>query len=80
MNEARPPKMKEFIDYVYEFYGPNGIYPMQATKEEIGAATVVRIMGEQPNEYGVPMNDIPFQGDSIDRECVRDVILMLRGM
>lgn len=63
--------MKEFVDYVIEFYGANGIYDMGATRKEIMMATGVR-MGICKH------SDIPFEGDTIDREAVRDIITDMR--
>jgi len=57
--------MDEFYDYVMDFYGPGGIYDFNATEEEIKKATEV-----VKNKVG---DD--FEGDSVDREKVRDVIL-----
>lgn len=55
----------DFHSYVLDFYGPGGIYDFGATEEEVKKATeIVR------NEVG---DD--FEGDSVDREKVRDVIL-----
>jgi len=57
--------MDEFYSYVLDFYGPNGIYDIGATEEEVKKATEI-----VKNEVG---DD--FEGDSVDREKVRDVIL-----
>jgi hypothetical protein len=57
--------MDEFYSYVLDFYGPNGIYDIGATEEEVKKATEL-----VKNEVG---DD--FEGDSVDREKVRDVIL-----
>jgi hypothetical protein len=57
--------MEEFYSYVLDFYGPNGIYDIGATEEEVKKATEV-----VKNEVG---DD--FEGDTVDREKVRDVIL-----
>ncbi len=61
--------MNEFVDYVMDFYGYNGIYDIQATRKEVIAATNKRLEFKQP----------PFEGDSIDREMVRDIILEMRA-
>ena len=58
--------MNEFVDYVLDFYGVSGIYPMGVTREDILVATSIRI--EQ-------RKDIEFQGDSLDRELVRDILI-----
>ncbi len=57
---------RRFIDYVYKFYGRGGLYPIKGvTKAEIGLATELRILRE-------PFLD--FDGDTIDRERVRDIL------
>lgn len=60
--------MNDFIDYVMEFYGPNGIYPMGANRTIARKATddVIRICKIKGQE---------FCGDSIDRELVRDLMI-----
>ena len=60
--------MTEFYDYVLSFYGPDGIYPMGATLSLVKDATqthikILKLKGQE------------FLGDSIDRECVRDLLL-----
>jgi hypothetical protein len=67
--------MKEFVDYVMSFYGKDEIYDIGATREEVWQATCIRIkrMKEEPR------NGISFEGDSMDREIVRDIILEIRG-
>lgn len=64
--------IKEFVNYVFEFYGPNGIYAdffkgTAVTKAEIRKATKIRQGTGQ------------FEGDSFDREAVRDIMLAARG-
>ena len=56
----------DFIGYVLDFYGKGGIYDFGATKQMVVAATLERI-----DKYPV----MPFDGDSFDREIVRDIIL-----
>ena len=59
-----------FTQYMLDFYGPNGIYPLGFTSTQIGLATQLykcRLLeGEE------------FLGDSLDRERVRDIILAAR--
>jgi hypothetical protein len=60
--------MTDFYDYVLSFYGADGIYPMAATLKLIKQATsthikILKLKGEE------------FCGDSIDRECVRDLLI-----
>ena len=54
-----------FVDYVYDFYGTNGIYDMAATRDQILSAT----------KDHVASASYPFDGDSIDREAVRDILI-----
>jgi hypothetical protein len=61
--------IEEFKVYCSSFYGPGGIWDMSATDEEIDKATKVRLL----------LKGVPFDGDSIDRELVRDIILIMRG-
>ena len=58
--------MNEFVDYVMDFYGANGIYAMNVNREDILIATGMRIEARK---------DIEFQGDSLDRELVRDILI-----
>lgn len=61
--------MKEFIDYVLSFYGKGGLYDIGATEEEVKTALNIRLKIRQ---------DIEFDGDSYDREIVRDIILAMK--
>ena len=66
-------KIDSFIDYLDEFYSEGGLYPMGLTRDESLVATGVRI--------GVcRWNSVPFEGDTIDREAVRDIVLEYRGV
>jgi hypothetical protein len=58
----------EFIRYCLDFYGPGGIYDIGATAAEVEAALDARMAHE-----------IPFEGDSVDRELIRDIITEARG-
>ncbi len=66
---------EEFHQYVLSFYGPDGVYEFDppATLEEVKKATEIRRSKECLKTQ--PWGD----GDSIDREIVRDIILSLRG-
>lgn len=59
-----------FVGYVLEFYGPQGIYPMGATIEQIMLATAKLISNK----------DYDFAGDSFDRENVRDILIADFGL
>lgn len=62
---------KRFTDYVYSFYGVDGLYPMtpELTHEDIIRATaILEQQYAEQSEYNV-------EYDSIDRERVRDILL-----
>jgi hypothetical protein len=60
-----------FVDYVFSFYGKDGLYPMGATIEQIILATAKLLNSEK--EYD-------FAGDSVDRERVRDILISEFGL
>ncbi len=60
-------KLSEFYSYCKGFYGKGGIYEFDVP------ASVLRSTCELVQQR----KDIPFDGDTIDRERVRDVIEML---
>lgn len=60
----------DFIEYVYDFYGPSGLYPMGATIDQIVAATQILI---ERHGSGVDF-------DSVDRERVRDILIEQFGL
>lgn len=54
---------KAFIKYFFEFYGPKGLYPIKGlTKRHV--------------ELGIELRGKNFEGDSIDREAIRDIVLV----
>ena len=59
-----------FIGYVWGFYGPDGIYPIEGLTLDM-VATGCRVVSLFPN-YG--------DGDSVDRENVRDYVLAHHGL
>ena len=61
----------EFINYVKSFYGAGGIYPMGATDEMIIDATIQYLTSP-----GAKWGD----GDSFDREQVRDILIERFGL
>jgi hypothetical protein len=58
---------QEFIDYVLSFYGDGGLYPQGRTREQVAYATLYYL--DSCNDM-VEWGD----GDSLDRERVRDVM------
>jgi hypothetical protein len=61
----------EFVNYVKSFYGSGGIYPMGATDEMIIDATIQYLTSEG-TKWG--------NGDSFDREQVRDILIDRFGL
>lgn len=61
--------MKTFIDYALSFYGNGGLNDMAATRAEVIKAIDIRLL----------FKPIQFEGDSVDREFIRDIILAMRG-
>jgi hypothetical protein len=57
--------MSQFYQYVRSFYGKGGLYPMGVTLRDIEDATMQYI-----DSVGTA-----FEGDSHDREAVRDILL-----
>ena len=61
--------LSQFIDYCMGFYGPGGIYPLGMSTDEVSKAVrLLDLIGQQELEL-----------DSIDREKVRDVVMVMRG-
>jgi hypothetical protein len=61
--------LSQFIDYCVSFYGPGGIYPLGMSEDEVTKAVrLLDLIGQEDLEL-----------DSIDREKVRDVVLVMRG-
>jgi hypothetical protein len=61
--------LSQFIDYCLDFYGPGGIYPLGMSEDEVTRAVrLLDLIGQEDLEL-----------DSIDREKVRDVVLVMRG-
>jgi len=64
-------QLTEFVDYVLDFYGNDGIYDMGATRNEVILATENVI-----SAFGITN----FEGDTVDRERVRDVMINKFGL
>ena len=65
MNSNMWIECNQWIEYVLDFYGKNGIYDMGATKEQVVDATNLLI-----KQIGTK-----FEADSFDRERVRDIMI-----
>ena len=55
---------RDFVKYFKDFYGPNGLYPFDFKIRDTDIVLCVRIRGKN------------YAGDSIDREAIRDMILV----
>ena len=61
--------LSQFIEYCLDFYGPGGIYPLGMSEDEITKAIrLLDLIGQRELDL-----------DSIDREKMRDVVLVVRG-
>jgi hypothetical protein len=61
----------KFVNYVMSFYGPGGIYDMGATYDMIVDATI-QYLTTPDTKWG--------DGDSYDREQVRDMLIDRFGL
>ena len=64
-------KIAEFTEYMNNFYGKGGVYPSTRTLtiEEVANAVI-----EDMNKRVKTNPDFVFDGDSIDRERIRDIL------
>jgi hypothetical protein len=58
--------MNEFIEYVLSFYGHGEMYDMGVSRDDVLLATGMRLALRK---------DIDFDGDTLDREMVRDILI-----
>ena len=61
--------VRDFVEYALDFYGHGMICDINATETEVLRALCVRLVNRP---------DLEFDGDSFDREMVRDIILEMR--
>ena len=55
---------KAFIKYFRSFYGPEGLYPLKGV-----------VLKDEDILKGIKARGADFDGDTIDRETIRDMIL-----
>lgn len=65
-----PAHLGDFIGYVWGFYGPGGLYPIEGLTLDMVAAGC-QVIAAGPDYC---------QGDSTDRENVRDFVLNHHGL
>lgn len=58
-------EIREFVEYMLDFYGPNGIYDIGMTEAEVRTALPIRLLERA---------DLPFDGDTIDREICEHIV------
>jgi hypothetical protein len=68
--KVRPSELCEFVDYVESFYGDGGIYDLgfKVTREHIWNATSIHLVRLERERS-------EFEGDTVDREMVRDLMI-----
>ena len=59
------PQIVEFVEYMLDFYGPNGIYDIGMTEAEVREALPIRMLERA---------DLEFDGDTIDREICEYIV------
>jgi hypothetical protein len=62
--------LKEFVGYVMDFYGKGGLYDMGVKEKDLWKA-----IEDLVAYWGIKT----FEGDSIDRERVRDILISKYG-
>ena len=62
-------ELNHFIDYVMDFYGVNGIYPITGINRTIARKATSDVMRI------AKIKGTSFCGDSYDREQVRDLLI-----
>jgi len=55
-----------FLQYFNSYYGENGMYPMRTVSKEELIKAIYKRKADKPNA--------PFDGDTFDRELIRDLI------
>ena len=60
------PQIVDFVEYMLDFYGPNGIYDIGCTEQEVREALPIRLLERA---------DLEFDGDTIDREICEHIIV-----
>jgi hypothetical protein len=58
--------LKPFVDYCFDFYGTGGIYDMGASHTLLYEAAATYLLS--------PDREAEFEGDSFDREQVREIL------
>ena len=58
--------LKPFVEYCHSFYGEGGLYDMGASMTDLYEAAATYVLS--------PDNEVEFEGDSFDREQVREVL------
>ena len=59
------PQIVEFVEYMLDFYGPNGVYDISMTEAEVREALPIRLLERA---------DLLFTGDTVDRELCQYIV------
>jgi len=65
--------MTEFVVYMNNFYGADGIYPNKLGKD-LSPKQIATALGNIALRKG----DYRFMGDSVDRELIRDELIIMK--
>jgi hypothetical protein len=60
------PQIVEFVEYMLDFYGPNGVYDVGMTEAEVREALPIRLLERA---------DLEFDGDTVDREICEAIVI-----
>ena len=80
--------MQAFVNYVLGFYGRDGIYDMGATRTMV-CDTINKYLNLTTNTWKLPVEyttiapctkDIEFGYDTMDRELIRDLLMLDYGL
>lgn len=72
-NAVTPSSLSEFHSYVMDFYGSNGIYPLKRNGRPLTLAAVKQASAQLLRN--LRDHRWEFEGDTVDRERVRDLLL-----
>lgn len=67
-------KRNEFIEYCLCFYGENGLYPEFFNQCPLSIDDLNRAL-----DLRLVWKEVPFCGDTLDRELIRDILFVLKG-
>ena len=69
-NVVFSPSFRKFKEYFFHFYGEHGVYPIIGLNDKIFRKALKKYLRTNGHD---------FQGDSVDREHVRDIVFEMLG-